>query len=86
MSLSSGETGFKRLCFAFKCNLYRCNEEEEADGRGLELARLLVKNGADVNALGSDEFDDLCSPLWWVGFAYARVLALFTLFCSQNTH
>jgi len=34
-----------------------------------DLVRLLVDNGADVNAIGTEAGGDVCSPLWWAAMA-----------------
>jgi len=34
-----------------------------------DLVRLLVDNGADINAVGNEAGGDVCSPLWWAAIA-----------------
>ena len=48
-----------------------------------DLVKLLVKNGADVNAVGTEAGGDECSPLWWA--AMAGWLELATLLAGAHT-
>jgi hypothetical protein len=40
----------------------------EADGHGLELAKLLIEKGADCDAFGNSSVY-ACTPLWWAARA-----------------